>query len=334
MKINTSNLIKRFRTYMLILAISLGFTAYLCFHNFAFLQPLKAPVKVFAQDGLPVLIFIMLFCAFCKVKVKEMKPKLWHFLLVLFQVGVSLGFALIIAYNPNSDYIITYESIIVCIITPTAASAAVLAGKLGGNESSLTTYTLICNIATAIAIPLIFPIFSDVIQGTFLDQFLVLLHKVFPVIVLPLFIAFFVKLFVKPLHQLIITKFKDFGFYLWGFTLTIISGRTFANIFNSDEENSYLWMLALVGLICTIVQFSIGKLLGHLEHQRITAGQALGQKNMVFGLWIALTYLSPTAAIAPGCYILWQNAVNAYQMWLREHNLNKWEKAGIKPYQE
>lgn len=334
MKINKSILIKRFRTYMLLIAIILGFIIFICFHNFTFLHPLKTPARVLAHDGLPILIFLMLFCAFCKVNVKDMKPKLWHFFLILYQVGISLIFALIIAYNPNSDHIITYESIIVCTITPTAASAAVLAGKLGGNESSLTTYTLMCNIATAIAIPLIFPIFSHTVQGTFLEQFLTLLHKVFPVIVLPLFIAFFVKLFVKPLHRLIITKFKDVGFYLWGFTLTIISSRTFANIFNSQEDASYLWLLATVGLICTIVQFTFGKLLGHLENQRITAGQALGQKNMVFGLWIALTYLSPTAAIAPGCYILWQNAVNAYQMWLREHNLNKWEKTNIKPYQE
>ena len=334
MQINKNLLIKKFRTYMLLISISLGLLIFFAFHYLPVLHPLKAPAKSFAHNGLPCLIFIMLFCAFCKVSWREMKPKLWHFYLAFIQAGVSLIVALYIAYNPDSEYTLTCESIIVCFITPTAASAAVLAGKLGGNESSLTTYTLISNFTAAIAIPLIFPLFSDVVQGSFLDQFLVLLHKVFPVIVLPLLLAFVVRACVKPLHKIIVTKFKDLGFYLWGFTLMVISCRTFANIFNSQEEASYLWLLAFVGLLCTAIQFSLGKLLGHLEHQRISAGQGLGQKNMVFGLWIALTYLSPTAAIAPGCYILWQNAVNAYQMWLRERNLEKWEKAGVAPYQE
>ncbi len=331
---NKSQLIRRFRTYMLIISVSCGLLGYLAFHNLGFLKPVKGYVSSFAQDGLPILIFIMLFSAFCKVSIKEMKPKVWHFTLIGFQIIGSFALALYLAYNPHTPYLVPLEGALICIITPTAASAAVLAGKLGGNESTLTTYTLMCNVAAALAIPLIFPLFSDVAQGSFLDQCVVILNKVFPVIVLPLFIAFMVRFFLKPVHKFIVTKLNDLGFYLWGFTLMVISGKTFATIFNSQESAAYLWLLAFVGLLCTAMQFSLGKLMGHLEKQRITAGQALGQKNMVFGLWIALTYLSPTAAIAPGCYIIWQNVVNAYQMWYREQLLIKWQKEGKKPYQE
>ncbi len=84
----------------------------------------------------------------------------------------------------------------------------------------------------------------------------------------------------------------------------------------------------------TIMQFALAKGIGQFGHQRISAGQALGQKNMVFGLWVTLTYLTPTVAIIPGTYIIWQNIVNAWQMWYRERNLRRWEKNGEQVYQE
>lgn len=39
---------------------------------------------------------------------------------------------------------------------------------------------------------------------------------------------------------------------------------------------------------------------------------------MVFGIWVTSTYLSPAASIAPGCYMLWQNVVNSWQIYYRE----------------
>ena len=198
----------------------------------------------------------------------------------------------------------------------------------------LTTYTLMSNLGAAIGIPLIFPLFTNSIDGSFLEQFATLSLKIFPVIILPLLLAFIVRACFKKVHAFIVTTLKDLGFYLWGFTLMVVSARTFANIANSSESTLYLWALAGVGLACAAVQFSLGKLIGQQQHQRISAGQALGQKNMVFGLWIALTYLSPAAAIAPGTYILWQNFINAWQMWYREHKLTLWQAQGVVPYQE
>ena len=39
--------------------------------------------------------------------------------------------------------------------------------------------------------------------------------------------------------------------------------------------------------------------------------------------WITYTYLNPVASVGPGCYILWQNTVNAIQLFLsREGKLS------------
>ena len=40
--------------------------------------------------------------------------------------------------------------------------------------------------------------------------------------------------------------------------------------------------------------------------------------TLVFGIWVTSTYLSPAASIAPGCYMLWQNVVNSWQIYYRE----------------
>ena len=55
---------------------------------------------------------------------------------------------------------------------------------------------------------------------------------------------------------------------------------------------------------------------------------------MVFGVWVALSYLAPTAAISPGCYVLWQNLVNSFQLWYRDKWNERLQKQGKLPYQE
>ena len=50
----------------------------------------------------------------------------------------------------------------------------------------------------------------------------------------------------------------------------------------------------------------------------VSGGQAMGQKNTILGIWLTVTYLNPTAAIAPCAYVVWQNLVNAWQLWCKE----------------
>ena len=45
------------------------------------------------------------------------------------------------------------------------------------------------------------------------------------------------------------------------------------------------------------------------------AGQALGQKNTAFAIWLSVAYLNPLSSVGPGCYILWQNIVNSIEIW-------------------
>jgi bile acid:Na+ symporter, BASS family len=66
------------------------------------------------------------------------------------------------------------------------------------------------------------------------------------------------------------------------------------------------------------IVFAIGKAVGRHYDASISAGQALGQKNTIVGIWLTLTFLNPLAAVAPGAYVVWQNLVNGWQLWYKE----------------
>ena len=51
-----------------------------------------------------------------------------------------------------------------------------------------------------------------------------------------------------------------------------------------------------------------------------TAGQALGQKNTVLAIWMAVTYLNPLSSVGPGSYVVWQNIINSWQLWKKRKN--------------
>ena len=331
--INRAKLIQKLQAWLLAIAICIGCIVYAAFHYLRFLSPLKPYVNLGLEYVVPCLIFIMLFVSFCKVDVKQMRPRRWHAVLLIIQFVLSVFFIFMIRTSSSDAVVYTLEGVLVCVIIPTAAAAAVITGKLGGNESSLTSYMLMSNVLSAILIPLLFPLISD--NGeTFWHEFSIIVPRVFPMIVLPLFLGLFVRYFVRRLHHFIVNNCKYLAFYLWGITLVSVTGEALRCIVNSDESGFMLIMLAFSGLISCAVQFAVGKLVGHQEGQRVTAGQGFGQKNMVFGVWTAFTYLSPAAAISPGTYVLWQNIVNGFQMWYRTRWNENRAKEGLEPYQE
>ena len=81
-------------------------------------------------------------------------------------------------------------------------------------------------------------------------------------------------------------------------------------------------MVALLGLVLCLVQFAVGRYIGHFFDRTVEAGQGLGQKNTAFAIWIASAYLNPLSTVGPGCYILWQNIINSIEIW-RERTKSK-----------
>src|SRR5574344_484920 len=210
---NFIEFLKKLRPYTLLISIISGFIVFCIFHYVKEAVVLK-PIAYFVSDTLPAVLFLILFFAFCKIDFRQMSPQRWHFFCVAFQI-VSTGLiAWCLSANQDATTAIFLEGLMICFITPTAASASVITGKLGGNESSLTTYIILSNLAASIVIPLILPLVNNTNLDNFFNDFLLILSKVSPLLVLPLVLAVVIKIFFKKLHLFIIQHTKDIGFYM------------------------------------------------------------------------------------------------------------------------
>ena len=307
-----------FRKFALPCSLVLGALGYLIFANVPFLQPLGDAVGPRLVELMPVVLFALLYVTFCKIEIKEMKPKAWHFVLQLIRTSLALLMVIAIClFGKNYEAKVILEGAFICFICPTAAAVAVVTEKLGGSIGSLTTYTVIANIFTMIIIPSLFPMVEKGADVSFLYMSMMVFRNVTTVLVVPLLLALLSRKFL-PRFVDKVKSVKDLGFYMWCFNLTILMGETLRNFLHATVSGWILALWLVVPLVVCLVQFAIGKAVGRHWDASISAGQALGQKNTIVGIWLTLTFLNPLAAVAPGAYVVWQNLVNGWQLWYKE----------------
>lgn len=307
--------IRFLKDWTLPVAMIAGTLAYFAFAKMSVLAPLKPFVNASVSVLTPLLIFAQLLLTFCKVDMADLKPKAWHGWLLLFQTVSCLLLSALLVFCPMDElYREVFEGAMVCLICPTATAAAVITGKLGGSAASLTTYTLMSNLLAAVAVPLVFPLVEPHSDVTFWLAFLKILSKVFPLLLCPFLLAWLLRLWMPAVHQWLLERHSA-AFYLWGVALAIVSGQTVRSLANSTAPAYVEWLIALAGLVACCLQFYLGKRIGGHYKERISGGQALGQKNTVLAIWMAYTYLNPLSSVGPGSYVLWQNIINSYQLW-------------------
>ena len=303
------------KDWTLPVSIGLGAAIYFLFYGIEFLHPAGGFFEPVFNELLPWLMFFVLFVTFCKVDFKQMRLCWWHLWVLVSQVALVLiiMYVLLFSAGQQSDKIL-WEGILACVICPTASAATVVTVKLGGNLVAMTTYTFMSNFMSALMIPLFFSMIGQHADIAFLDAFFLILKRVVVVLVAPLFMGWLVRHHFKRVQEKIVS-IKGLGFYLWGVSLMIVTGITMDNIVHSDASFSTLSVIAISSLAVCLLQFAVGKYIGRFFKSTIDAGQALGQKNTSFAIWVACLYLHPLATVAPGCYILWQNIVNSWELW-------------------
>lgn len=62
------------KRWSLLVAICIGMTVYLLFANIRVLQPVGDAVGPMFMDGVPGVLFTLLYVTFCKIDVSEMRP--------------------------------------------------------------------------------------------------------------------------------------------------------------------------------------------------------------------------------------------------------------------
>jgi len=310
----TAKLISFVKNWTLPISMITGVMAYFIYVN----VPLFAPTRPYANDIVgvvqPVLIFSMLFLTFCKISPGELRLRRWYLWNMLIQVLLFVTFSGILILYPDIPSRVLVESAMLCLICPTATAAAVVTAKLDGNAADITAYTIIINLAVALVAPLLLPLAHPHEGLTFLPTFGMIIHKVFPILICPLLAAWGVRYFCPSLLKIFL-RVKDLSFYLWAVALAIAIAVTVKAIVHSDIPVIYEVGIAAVSMVCCLFQFAAGKRIGGKYGERIEGGQALGQKNTVFIIWMGYTFLSPVTAVAGGFYSVWHNVINSYQLY-------------------
>ncbi|MBR1426837.1 MAG: transporter [Paludibacteraceae bacterium] len=297
------------------------------------------------MPALPWMIFLMLFFTFCKIDPMDLRLHRWHWIVLTAQILLTLITYYGLLYTTHD--VLLAQGLMACFIMPTATAAPVIAGKLGGSIQNLTTFTLLSNFATAVIVPAFFPLVNPASGITFVHAGLLILSKVGPLLLLPFFLAWALRLTYNALHRRtgdptpfhLPASLSQIPFWLWVGTLVILMGNITHTMVHAQYSGwTVLWLLVGALLAC-LLQFFLGKYIGRrfpsTSHgtdyrdvllnpataptdpagiTQITAGQAFGQKNTSLGVWMAQTYLCPLAALGPAAYIVWQNLFNAAQI--------------------
>ena len=176
-------IIRFFKMWTLPLGMFAGVGVYLMFHYIPWLSPLKVLAKGANDYILPLMVFIQRICR-------------WHIIMITVQLVCCLAVALPIHFFPDFSYNVVAQGALVCLIVPTGTAAAVIAGQLGGNETTLTTYTILSNLVAAVMIPAVFPLVEMQSAGSFGHQFLIILRRVFPLLITPFLAAWALREFL------------------------------------------------------------------------------------------------------------------------------------------
>lgn len=302
------------KNWMLPLAMTAGAAIYLILHYVPSFSELG--YMAVARRLQPVLVSIMLFLQLNTVAPTDLKFHKWHFVLITVQALLFAIIAFIAAGIDSGGGRILLECAMLCFICPTAAAAGVITSRIGGSLPGIMTYTVLSDTLASLLIPLMIPMVHPAADIGFLASFWAIIKRVFSILVLPCVLAWFIRYCIPGLQRWL-AKYVGWAFYVWSVGLVLAISLAAGALVTSGIGVLVALGIALVSLVCCLFQFWLGRRVarGYGRVESITAGQALGQKNTGFIIWLGLSYMTPVTSVAGGLYAVWHNLVNSYELY-------------------
>lgn len=298
---------------MLPVAMIVGAGAFFLLH-YAF-PTREDPYMHTANVVQPMLVGLMLFLQLNVLSPRDLHFCRWHFRLLAVQAFFFALFSIAAVMAPPGDVRLLLECAILCFICPTAAAAGVVTLRIGGSLPDIMTYTVLSDALASLLIPVMVPLVHPAAGIGFLAAFWIVVRKVFAILVLPCLLAWTIR-WLWPKLQQKLASISGSAFYVWGFSLAMAIFLASGALFYSGCSALIVGLIAAVSLVGCLFQFAVGRRLsGEGDIARITSGQALGQKNTGFIIWLGLTYMTPVTSVMGGLYAIWQNLVNSYELY-------------------
>lgn len=326
-----NNLFSFIKRWGLVVSMLTGAGAYCIYTNIKALDCTHAMANQVIQIVQPALLFSMLLLTFLKVKISDLHLRKWQIGGLALQGSVWVLGALLLMTLPMSHTLnLALQGFLLCMICPTATAAAVITGKLGGNQGSLTMYLIMANLLASLLIPAMLPFIIQQDDLTFWTTFIKIVMKIFPLLFLPFLCACLMRKAMPRLTKLL-TSIPNAAFYLWMVALSLaiaVSVKTMHHSISAGHGIMPQVAIAISSLIACTIQFSFGRWMGkHLsqytQDEVISATQSLGQKNTIFSIWCGYTFMDPLSSIAGGFYSIWHNVYNSYQLAKKRNPLHQ-----------
>ena len=305
--------------WMLPSAIVAGISIYLIYHFSPALYYLGPVFNHSLSEGQRLLIAILMFFQFVKMSPGDVLIRKWHLKALSIQVAACIVLGFLSVAVPAGLGRILLQSAMLCFICPTASAAGVITDRLGGSLAGTVTYLVIIDVAASFIIPAMIPVVHPAEGLSFWIYMVRIAGRIMPMLILPGILAWTIR-YTLPGLQRILRPIADYSVMIWGIALTIAMILATRALVTSDLSP---WSLVLIGLTasaCCAIQFAAGRTIGKKsvspdgKSDRNTAGQALGQKNTGFLIWLGYTALTPVTAIAGGIYAIVQNLFNTWEL--------------------
>lgn len=269
---------------------------------------------------LPYNLFLMLLLSYTRIKPSDMKVEKSHIIMMVVQWLLGIICYLVIA--PYNQLIALGVSLIV--LTPTATAASVVTYMLGGSVAFVTTLLILSNIAIALFGPLLISWVNPDSGSTYFETVMKILAQVSLLLFLPLAIAWSLRFGMPKWHEKLAKRAGD-TFYVWAFNVMIVS----ASAVHSFKENESFTvrdgiLMGLVTFATTITLYFIGGRIAKWRGGNVVNGrQGFGQKNTIFAIWLAMTFLPEEVVLIPTFYIIWQNVINSLEISAHKNNASQ-----------
>ena len=252
-------------------------------------------------------LMIMLFFAFLDIEFKPQRLRTSVIWVLIANAAVAFGVYMVLVPFDRTLALSAFMT----AIAPTAIAAPVIIGFIQREVEYVVAAVLITNLSSAVIVPMALP---SLIGAEIHISVWEVLQPVLVVMLVPLILAQLV-LRLSPETIKIVRKGKIFSFPIWLVNLFIISANA-SNFLRNESSNSRfnLIAIALVSLVICILNFGLGALLGGRRYWQ-EASQSLGQKNLAFVIWIALTFINPLVAMGPTFYIVYHHIYNSWSIY-------------------
>ena len=253
------------------------------------------------------LLMIMLFFAFLDVEFKPQRFQKSVIWILLANAAVAFSVYLVLA---PLDLMLALSAFMTAI-APTAIAAPVIIGFIHREVEYVVASVLLTNIASAVIVPLALP---SLLRAQVQISIWEVLQPVLVVMFVPLILARLISRLPSN-AQTIVRRGKSLSFPVWLVNLFIISANA-SNFLRSESSSSAfaLSSIALTSLVICVLNFGLGALLGGRRNWQ-EASQSLGQKNLSFVIWIALTFINPLVAMGPMFYIVYHHLYNSWSIY-------------------